>query len=243
MGAYLDLHCHWVAEIDDGASSVAESADLLKALRDIGFAKVIGTPHMRAGLFENSREDIEQAYAATVRALEAHSDLPELDLAAEHHLDDVAYRRLINGRGLLYPPSGRCALIEFPYDHFPLRCAERFFELRCKKIRPVLAHPERYRPVWKDIEVLDPLLDGGALLLLDLAALDGKYGRGSKKTAIELLEAGYYYAACSDAHSAKDVKAVGAGLKKLVKLMGEEEADFMLRQGPQNIVAGQVVDG
>ncbi len=243
MGPYLDLHSHWVADIDDGARTTEDSADLLKALRDIGFAKVVATPHMRAGLFENSREDIEQAYAATLRALEAHDDLPEVALAAEHHLDDVAFRRLVDGRGLLYPPAGRCALIEFPYDHFPLRCAERLFELRCKKIRPVLAHPERYRPVWKNIEVLDPLLDGGTLLLLDVAALDGKYGRSSKRTAIELLEAGYYFAACSDAHRIADVKAVGRGIKKLVKVMGAEEAEFMLQTGPRQVIEGQVQDG
>ena len=65
----------------------------------------------------------------------------------------------------------RAALIEFPTRGFPARVGHRFFDLRQRRIRPVLAHPERYEPVWKDTSLLDPLLDGGTVLLLDVAAL------------------------------------------------------------------------
>ncbi len=54
--------------------------------------------------------------------------------------------------------------------------------------------------------------------------------------------AGYYYAACSDAHRAKDAKDVAKGIGKLKKLMGEEEAAFLLSEGPRQILTGQVED-
>lgn len=239
MSGYIDLHCHWVAGIDDGANTTDDSIDMLRALRDVGFSTVMATPHMRTGMFDNTRDEIEQAYQATVRAIEDLSGMPDVGLSSEHHLDDVVFQRLIDGEGLPYPP-GRAALIEFPNERFPLNCTKRLFELRCKKVRPVLAHPERYRPVWKSIDVLDPLLDGGTVLLLDVAALVGKYGRAPKKCAIKLLEEGYYYAACSDAHRAKDADDVARGIDKLRSLMGDEEADFLLRDGPRNILEGTV---
>jgi protein-tyrosine phosphatase len=131
-------------------------------------------------------------------------------------------------------------LVEFPTEAFPARIADRFFDLRMKRIRPVLAHPERYRPVWKDPAVLDPLLDGGAVLLLDVAALVGKYGRTTERAALRLLEEGYYEAACSDAHRAEDVDWVARGIDRLKALEGDEETDYLLREGPLAILKGEV---
>ncbi len=241
MAGYIDLHCHWVAGVDDGARTPQDSIELLAALRDVGFASVMATPHMRAGMFDNDKAILERAYADTLRAVQAHGDLPAGGLASEHHLDDVVFGALIAGRGLPYPP-GHAALIEFPDERFPLHHDRRLHELRLRKIRPVLAHPERYRPVWDDIEVLDPLLDGGTVLLLDVAAIVGKYGRAAKRCAIELLESGYYYAACSDAHRAADASEVQRGIRQLEKLAGADEAMFLLRDGPSNILAGRVED-
>jgi protein-tyrosine phosphatase len=129
-------------------------------------------------------------------------------------------------------------LVEFPNDAFPARVADRFFDLRMRKLRPVLAHPERYRPVWKDRTVLDSFLDSGIVLLLDVAALAGKYGRASERAALELLEDGYYVAACSDAHREKDVEDVARGIARLSKLVGEEETAYLLRDGPLAILNG-----
>jgi len=103
---------------------------------------------------------------------------------------------------------------------------------------PVLAHPERYAAVWDDIEILRPLVDGGASLLLDVAALAGKYGRRAKKAATRLVEEGFYQAACSDAHRPDDVREVVAGISELRALAGRDEAEFLLDEGPRAILAG-----
>jgi protein-tyrosine phosphatase len=114
--------------------------------------------------------------------------------------------------------------------------------MRQRKLRPVLAHPERYHPVWKDTKLVEPLADGGALLLLDVAALAGKYGRAPKKAAESLLEQGLYYAACSDAHAARDVVEVKAGIERLFELAGAEEATWLLDGGPRSILEGTIQD-
>jgi protein-tyrosine phosphatase len=247
MGGFIDLHCHWIAGIDDGAKTPAESAALLAALRDAGFETVVATPHMRPGMFDNSADDLRQAFRATQDALfhsgaGAHAGaraLPQLLLSSEHFFDDIVYQRLLEGRALPYP-GGHAVLVEFPTRNFPARVSDRFFDLRRKRLRPVLAHPERYEPVWDDITTLDPLLDGGAVLLLDVAALTGKYGRAPRRAAEELLDHGYYYAACSDAHSPRDVPEVADGIRLLFERMGRDEAQFLLEQGPAGILSGHV---
>jgi protein-tyrosine phosphatase len=239
MRGFIDLHSHWVAGIDDGARDVEASLALLRGLREVGFDTVVATPHMRPGMFDNTAEGLRAAYERTTAALTAASDLPERHLSSEHFFDDIVFQRFLEGAVLLYP-GGHAALVEFPNHAFPTRVAHRFFDLMRRGVRPVIAHPERYEPVWRDASVLDPLLDGGAVLLLDVAALAGKYGRAPRRAAEQLVEAGYYQAACSDAHGVKDVKDVAEGIKRLFDQAGDEEASFLLAEGPREILEGRV---
>jgi protein-tyrosine phosphatase len=239
MRGFIDLHSHWVAGIDDGARTVVESVKLLAALRQAGFDTVVATPHMRPGMFDNTRDTLRRAFDATLGAIGGASGLPEVMLSSEHFFDDIVFQRFLDGTALPYP-GGHAALVEFPTRSFPARITHRFFDLMRRQIRPVLAHPERYEPVWKDATVLEPLLDGGAVLLLDVASLVGKYGRAPRRAAEDLLERGYYYAACSDAHKAADVADVAQGIRVLFERMGAEEATFLLSEGPRAILDGQV---
>lgn len=242
MRGFIDLHSHWVAGIDDGARAVEDSVALLRGLAQAGFDRVVATPHMRPGMFDNTAADLRRAYAATTAAIAHAGGLPAVDLSSEHFFDDVVFQRFLQGEALPYP-GGHAALVEFPTRAFPTRVAHRFFDLVRRGVTPVIAHPERYEPVWKDAEVLDPLLDGGAVLLLDVAALAGKYGRAPRKSAEQMVEAGYYHAACSDAHSVKDVADVAEGIKRLVDMAGKEEATFLLVEGPKEILEGRIDAG
>lgn len=238
---FVDLHSHWVAGVDDGARTPDDGLALLRALRSAGFDRVIATPHMRPSMFPNTKGDLERAFAAMQPHLAGDAGLPEVGLASEHFFDDVVFERLLHGDGLPYP-GGRAVLVEFPERQIPLRVADRFFDLRRRGLRPVLAHPERYAPVWDDPSVLEPLFDGGAVMLLDVAALAGKYGRAPRRAAEKLLDGGFYDAACSDAHRAADIEQVVDGIERLQALVGRPEADELLREGPLAILAGTLED-
>ncbi len=242
MRGFIDLHSHWVAAIDDGVRDVEGSLALLRGLGEIGFSTVVATPHMRPGMFDNTAADLRRAFERTMTALAGATGLPERHLSSEHFFDDVVFQRFLSpGWAEVLPyPGGHAALVEFPTRVFPTRVADRFFDLRRRRLRPVIAHPERYEPVWADATVLDPLIDGGAVLLLDVAALAGKYGRAPRKAAEQLVEAGYYQAACSDAHGVKDVKEVAEGIKRLFDQAGKEEGSFLLVDGPREILEGTV---
>lgn len=241
MSGFVDLHCHWVASIDDGARSGDESLAMLRGLRSAGFDTVVATPHMRPGMFDNDRGGLERAFAAMHPILSASTDaagvLPDVHLASEHFFDDVVFARLLRGEGLPYP-GGHAVLVELGQGPFPARLQHRFFDLRRAGLVPVLAHPERYDPVWKDDACLDPLLDAGAHLLLDVCALVGKYGRAPQRAAEKLLEEDAYEAACSDAHRPRDVDVVVEAIERLEKLVGAAEAQRLLSEGPRGILRG-----
>jgi protein-tyrosine phosphatase len=234
---WVDLHCHWIAGIDDGARTPDEGLSLLHRLHEAGFSEVVATPHMRPGVYDNDRVSIESAFAAMQPILATGGALPLVHLASEHFFDDVVFGRLMRGEALPY--AGRAVLIEFG-GIFPARVQHRFFDLRRAGLVPVLAHPERYESVWRDDGCLDPLLDAGAHLLLDVCALIGKYGRAPQRAAEKLLEEDAYEAACSDAHRPGDVDGVVLAIERLQALVGAAESQRLLADGPRAILRGTV---
>jgi protein-tyrosine phosphatase len=238
MRGFVDLHSHWIASIDDGARSEQEGLELLRGLWSVGFSTVVATPHMRPGMFDNDRAALGKAYeamAAPVDRARRDGALPKVHLASEHFLDDTVFHRLTNEQALPYPGGG-AVLVELPTEAFPVRLAHRLVDVKRAGLTPVLAHPERYKPVWEDDRCLDPLLDAGAQLLLDVCALVGKYGRASQKAAEKLVEEDAYEAACSDAHRPKDAEITGKAIARLEELVGEKEAQRLLADGPRRLL-------
>lgn len=235
---YVDLHCHWVAAIDDGARTPEEGLAMLQGLHEAGFDAVVATPHMRPGMFDNDRESIKRAFDAMRPIFSESATLPAVHLASEHFFDDVVFSRLMHGEALPYP--GGTVLIEFAATGFPSRAAHRFFDLKRMGLTPVVAHPERYEPVWRDDGCVDALLDAGAHLLLDVCALVGKYGRAPQRAAEKLLCEDAYEAACSDAHKPSDIPHVVRAIQRLRELVGSDEADRLLGDGPRSILTGLI---
>ena len=239
MTGFVDLHCHFVPGIDDGAKTREDGIELLRALAALGFESVVATPHMRPQLFDNTSEQLVRAFARFEESVRDEADLPRISLSSEHYFDEEVFRRLLAGDGLPYP-GRRAVLLEF-YDMDFLPAVEnRLFELHRRRLVPVIAHPERYRCFWQSHEKLRTLVASGSTALLDLGALIGKYGKEPQRCARRLLEDGLYHAACSDAHRASDVDDVEDGLAFIEKHYGDEEVDLLLRKGPREILEGTV---
>lgn len=237
MAGFVDLHCHWIPGVDDGAPTLAAAASMLESLADLGFERVLATPHMRPGMFDNTAPVLRAAFDRADAGLCGIAGLPRRELSCEHFFDDVVFHRLCAGEGLPYP-GGAAVLLEFYENSFPPQVDQLLSQLRRRGLTPVIAHPERYRAVWERPEIIDRLLDLGAVALLDLAALVGKYGRRPQRCAEQLLEREAYHAACSDAHRPEDIDEVRQGIAVLRQRYGDAEVALLLTEGPLEILAG-----
>jgi protein-tyrosine phosphatase len=245
---FVDLHCHWLPAVDDGARTPAEGHEMLRRLREIGFSHVVATPHLRPGLFHGTPESHREAFQAALPGLDL-PELPSVSLASEHFFDPEVVRWILAGQGLPYGKGGavapsaertesRAVLIEFR-DLGPWPAIEELlFQLGRARYIAVIAHPERYPAVWSEPEMVDRLLDRGAVLLLDVAAVVGKYGRRSQETALRLLDLEAYEAACTDSHRPEDVTLAGAGMELVRERYGKEELDFLFRDTPARLLQG-----
>jgi len=236
-----DLHCHYLPGVDDGVRTWEEGMRLCHGLAALGYGTVVATPHMRPGMFDNDKAGLERAFVEFAAHCDDAGDLPERGLAAEHFCDDVFFARLEQGTALPYP-GGHAVLVEFAPDRLPLGLEQQFFRMQVRGVRPVIAHPERYAPVWKRSAELEVLVDRGALALLDVMALVGKYGRRPQRAAEELLDADLYCAACTDSHRPEDLDTVERAIARLIELVGVEYAECLLADRPRQILAGTVLD-
>ena len=236
---YVDLHCHYLPGVDDGVRTMDESLAVLGGLGSLGFTKVIATPHIRTAMFNNRKPELVRAYDELVDIVGGLDGLPETGLASEHYFDDVFWQLFTSGQAMPYP-GGHAALVEFHYEVWPHRVEDRFFEMMLQGVRPVLAHPERYAVLYRDTDPLDPFLEVGAVALLDVMSLVGRYGRRSRRAAERMLDEGVYYAACTDAHRPSDVKLVEQAISRLHELVGEEESRELLSDNPASILTGDV---
>jgi protein-tyrosine phosphatase len=237
MAGFIDLHLHYVPGVDDGVRSVEEGLKLCSELKAIGFDRLVTTPHIRSGMFENRRDGLSSAFEAFRLAAQAAPNMPVVELSAEHHCDSV-FLDLMQRDELLPYPGSHAILIEFAYDNLPLNIEQITFRLAVKRLRPILAHPERYTPLFRKTDPIERLLDQEVGLQLDVMALTGKYGRAPRAAAERMLEEGVYTIAASDAHRPEDVPEVGKAIEKLYKLVGDDEAELLLADNPRCLLEG-----
>jgi protein-tyrosine phosphatase len=231
----IDLHSHILHGVDDGAATLEASIDMARSAVADGIEVLAATPHVRRD-YPSSAETMERRVAELREALRAAAVplevLPggEIDLQLLAELSDEELRRF----GLGGNP--RVLLLEFPYRGWPLGLAETVFGLRMRGFRSVIAHPERSSDVQARPERLAPIVDGGALVQVTAASVDGRLGRRPRDAALRLLELGLAHLLASDAH-APSIRQIG--LSAAAAAVGDEQlARWLTVDMPAAIVRG-----
>jgi protein-tyrosine phosphatase len=241
MAHYVDLHSHYLPALDDGATSLEMSVQMMRAIASLGFSHLYATPHQRAGMFMPERERIDAAFAQVQAASTASgAGAPKLGLAAENFWDLVFHDRL---RGQAVPTYDKTPafLFEVSTQMMPADMENQLFQIRMSGYLPVMAHPERYSAVQRD-PVLAERLGRHAVMLIDLGALDGAHGKAEMKTARKLVLDGFAHAAASDIHRPEDQTSVAAGMAWIKKQRGQAVLDQMLDENPRRVLAGELPD-
>jgi protein-tyrosine phosphatase len=238
VARYLDLHCHLLPGLDDGAPDLDTSMEMLKVLLDLGFSEVCATPHQRNGLFIPTAEAIGQAAAQFQQAAGKVHPQFRLRRGAENYWDDVFIERLRSHTIPCYDGQ-RSFLFEVNPVLLPPRLEEALFEIRLGGQLPVMAHPERYLAVQRDPGFAE-VLGKQAALVVDLEALAGTQNRRETKAARRLVEEGIAHAVASDLHSPASADSVASGIEWIRKRRGEPAIAQLLEENPRRILAGEL---
>ncbi|GAB2771248.1 tyrosine-protein phosphatase YwqE [Hymenobacter luteus] len=209
-GLGTDMHSHVLPGLDDGAETPEQSVALLRQLQELGYRKLVMTPHVMGDFYRNTPEGIRKALDA-LRATAAQAGITglELDCAAEYYLDEWLGRKLEQKEPLLsFGGERRYVLFETSYINEPFNFAETVFNLQAAGYQPVLAHPERYTYLYGRFEELIRIRENGVLLQVNLNSLVGYYSAGAKRVAEKLIDAGLVDMVGSDAHNGKHLEHI-----------------------------------
>ncbi len=234
----IDLHCHLLPGIDDGASTMTEAIELAQVAVINGITHAVVTPHIHPGRYENDTRIISKVFDEFVEQLTA-ADIPlVLGMAAEVRISIEMVEMIADHRiPFLGELDGYSViLLEFPHHQIIPGAVNLVDILMEQKIRPLIAHPERNKDVIRNLDAIKPLIDAGCLLQITAGSLDGRFGEGPRQRSIEMLERDWAYLLASDAHNIRNrPPELEQGRKVAADIIGEEASWHLVNQRPAEI--------
>ena len=237
----IDLHCHYLPGIDDGAQTLEEALDLARAALASGIRTAVMTPHVHPGRYENSAPSIRRLCAAFQRVL-VHRDIPldircggevriSADILPMLERDQIPFLGTLEGY--------RVMLLEFPHSHLILGADKLVAWLLARRIRPLIAHPERNKDVMRQVDKVRPFVEMGCMLQLTGASVTGQFGKPAQECAMALIERGWATVVATDAHNLKHrPPSLDLAYQALVKIGGQTFAQDLTERMPARIISG-----
>jgi tyrosine-protein phosphatase YwqE len=168
--------------IDDGSPDINTSLQLVKGLYDLGYRKLVATPHVIGDFYRNTPEIINTELAKLKIACKENEIDIELSAAAEYMLDDY-FLDLLKQKDQILPVYKNIILTELPYTVLLMNVNEIVFEIVSAGYKPILAHPERYFYYHRNFDEYSSLKESGFSLQVNLLSLTGYYGPQVAKAA------------------------------------------------------------
>lgn len=214
------MHSHLLPGIDDGSPDIMNSIGLIKGMMELGYTKLITTPHIMWDMYKNTPEIILKKLELLRAAVKAEGLAVEINAAAEYFLDDHVAGLLRNKEPLL-TISGKMVLTEFSLAQPSMSLKDILFEMQMQGYQPIIAHPERYIYLERNKEFYEELKDIGCLFQLNLLSLTNHYGKSVHELALYLIKKGYYDLVGTDLHHSRHLEALSnfPGSSLLQKLL------------------------
>ena len=238
----IDFHTHIIPNIDDGSKSVEETFNLIKEAEKAGFDTIISTSHYMEGYFETSNEEKRIWINTLNQKLKEQNINVQLYLGNEIYLTKNITQLLENDRASSINNSNY-VLFEMPLNAKPLDLYDIIYEMLSRKIIPVLAHPERYTFVQKDIELIYDLIDKGVLMQMNFGSITGFYGSKVQNTAKKLLVRDMVHFFGSDVHKQNTIyPQIPKILDTLKKYIDEEKIKELTEINPNLALNNKAID-
>jgi protein-tyrosine phosphatase len=206
----VDMHSHLLPGIDDGSPDVATSLQLIRGMAELGYTKLITTPHIMWDMYKNTHEIVLRQLEVVRTAMREENIAVELHAGAEYFLDDHVEQLLKKNEPLL-TISGNMVLTEFSLAYPAHSLKDILFEMQMQGYQPVIAHPERYIYLEKNRDFYDELKDIGCLFQLNILSFANYYGKAPNELAQYLMKKGYYDLIGTDLHHARHLEALQQG--------------------------------
>ena len=238
----IDFHNHILPDLDDGSKSLEMSMDMLRTAADQGITDIINTVHFQHPKVDGI--DISLERCSEKREL-LYDEMAKEDLSIKIHLGaEVFY--LPNLVDIINPLTtfghGKYMLVEFLSHQIPDTQQQVLFDLKMKGVTPIIAHPERYKPVQENLSIIYKWINAGCLIQVDAGSLTGSLGTSAKTTAMEIVKRKLCQFIGSDVH---DNHRRNFCLKEAIEICGDvsgDNVDEWVYKSPSKLLAGEPIE-
>lgn len=230
----LDLHCHILPGVDDGAPDLAASLEIARQMVALGYTHIAPSPHTGGGVGGDVSTELNQTTRTALAAALAEADIPlGLHANAEHCLSPELFERLPHGATCIGGAS-KWLLVELPWERIP-QPETQLFRLQTKGYRLLLAHPERYNYI--DVDTVERLVERGVRMQVELGSFVDVYGDRARTRAEKMVAKGLVHVLASDIHRPKQVREwLGEALRTVGETYGEAALKRATHENPNAIL-------
>jgi len=204
---FVDIHSHILPGIDDGAKNIQDSIKLIKKMKNLGFSKIIGTPHTYNGIYDNTNDTISKSYQSLSNKLNINLNIT---YASEYMIDNSLIERV--KKKTILTLKDNYVLVEMSYLAPPINLYEIIYEIKVNGYIPIMAHPERYLFI-DSLKEFFKLKKYGCLFQANLLSTTDFYGVNVRKNLDRLLKNGAIDFVGSDIHHTKHIEAFESKIK------------------------------
>ncbi|WP_243495566.1 tyrosine-protein phosphatase [Priestia aryabhattai] len=197
----IDLHCHILPGIDDGAPTVEVSIKMAQKAVSEGIHTIVATPHHQNGTYINEKSDILQR----VEELNERLIQERIPLTILPGQETRIYGEMVqdyqNGKILTLNATNKYVFVEFPSSQVPRFTERLLYDIQAEGLTPIIVHPERNSRLIEDPDILYNLVNKGAMTQVTASSLTGRFGKKIKKFSMDLIHANLTHVIASDAHN------------------------------------------
>ena len=241
MAELVDIHCHLLPGLDDGAAGWDESLAMARAAVDDGIGTIIATPH-QLGNPEHVCGEVIRSGTGQLQRLVARHGLPLRVLpGADVRIEPGMVQQLCDGEVLSLGDHRRHVLLELPHElFFPIDTV--LAQLRGRGFVGILSHPERNAGIQNEPGIVRRLVEAGCLMQLTAASITGGFGQGIERFSRQLLKQGLVHFVATDAHGMKSRRPLmRRAYERIRRLVGSELAEELCRTNPAAVAEGRDV--
>jgi len=238
---FVDIHCHLLPEIDDGAVSWEETLEMARMAVADGISTIVATPHQLGNCAGNGGDAIRQKVADVQQFLQQHHVPLRVLPGADVRIEPDLIPKLRSGEVLTLADRRRYVLLELPHEVY-LPLDGLLSKLAAAGIRGILTHPERNLGILGQPRVLEPLVTAGCLLQITAGALTGTFGPQIEKFATSLVQKRLVHFVATDAHGCRTRRPLlRRAFDRVAQLLGHEAAVDLCCRNPALAVEGRDV--
>jgi len=238
----IDFHNHILPNIDDGSSSLEMSLEMLENASKQGITDVVNTVHYQHPKLLGINISLDKI-REEVDLIQIELDKNNIPIKI-HYGAEVFF--LPNLLDIIHNPlttfsHGKYMLIEFQFHQIPDIQKQELFDLKMAGITPIIAHPERYKPVQENSEFLTNWLEAGCIIQVDAGSVLGTLGQGAKNISEKIIKNGWCHILGSDSH---DNNRRNFCLKEAYELVYDwigDRANKLIEDNPKAVIEGRPI--